>query len=115
MFSSSKQSLRSCHFKTDLCPLITQSVLELYSDQKNACGIHTFCYFQQVDLYQLATTGVMAANNQIAFLSEIWSWYGVGLLWLLLRFFVRIKSLELAGLQLDDFFAFWVLVSWTIV
>lgn len=57
----------------------------------------------------------MASTNETTFLPEIWSWYGIGLLWLLLRFFVRIKSLGLAGLQLDDFFAFWVLVSWTIV
>lgn len=46
---------------------------------------------------------------------EVWTWYGIGLLWLLLRFFVRIRTLGLSHLQLDDFFAFWVLVTWTIM
>ncbi|KAJ4422770.1 hypothetical protein N0V82_002549 [Gnomoniopsis sp. IMI 355080] len=46
---------------------------------------------------------------------EVWTWYGIGVLWLLLRFFVRIRTLGLLHLQLDDFFAFWVLVTWTII
>lgn len=47
--------------------------------------------------------------------SEVWTWYGIGMTWLLLRFFVRIRTLGVLHLQLDDFFAFWVLVTWTIM
>lgn len=56
----------------------------------------------------------MAVIKEDSFLPEIWTWYGVATTWILLRFFVRIRSLGLRGLQLDDFFAFCVLISWTV-
>lgn len=54
-------------------------------------------------------------NHDAMLKSEVWAWYGVGITWLLLRLFVRIRTLGLFHLQLDDFFAFLVLVTWTIM
>lgn len=49
------------------------------------------------------------------FLPEIWGLYSVGVLWLLLRFVVRIRTMGMQGLQLDDGFSFIVLMCWTLI
>ncbi|KAF2711881.1 hypothetical protein K504DRAFT_374326, partial [Pleomassaria siparia CBS 279.74] len=47
------------------------------------------------------------------FLPEIWFLYAVGTFWLILRFFVRIRTRGLCGLEPDDAFSFLVLICWT--
>ncbi|KAH7024800.1 uncharacterized protein B0I36DRAFT_226933, partial [Microdochium trichocladiopsis] len=48
------------------------------------------------------------------FLREVWGLYGFGILILLLRFAVRIKTVTIRGLQWDDFFALLVIIFYTI-
>ncbi|KAF5845467.1 hypothetical protein GGP41_003118 [Bipolaris sorokiniana] len=55
----------------------------------------------------------MAPARDDKFLLEVWSLYSVGALWLLLRFAVRLRTVGVMGLQLDDGFAFVTLIAWT--
>lgn len=55
----------------------------------------------------------MAPARDDKFLPEVWGLYSVGALWLLLRFAVRLRTVGVMGLQLDDGFAFVALIAWT--
>ncbi|EUC36181.1 hypothetical protein COCCADRAFT_88995 [Bipolaris zeicola 26-R-13] len=55
----------------------------------------------------------MAPARDEKFLPEVWSLYSVGALWLLIRFAVRLRTVGVTGLQLDDGFAFIALFAWT--
>ncbi|EUC43976.1 hypothetical protein COCMIDRAFT_99370 [Bipolaris oryzae ATCC 44560] len=55
----------------------------------------------------------MAPARDDKFLPEVWGLYSVGALWLLLRFAVRLRTVGVMGLQLDDGFAFVTLIAWT--
>jgi len=58
---------------------------------------------------------VLEPNADDQFLPEVWALYAVGTLWLILRFGVRIRTVGFYSLQLDDAFAFIVLICWTII
>lgn len=47
------------------------------------------------------------------FLPEVWTHYGIGVSILALRFAVRFKTVGFRGLQMDDLFAFIVLIMYT--
>jgi hypothetical protein len=55
----------------------------------------------------------MAPTHDSLFLREVWSLYGVGTLWLLLRFGVGVRTAGIRGLRLDDGFALIALAAWT--
>lgn len=55
----------------------------------------------------------MAPARDDKFLPEVWSLYSVGALWLLLRFAVRLRTVGIVGMQLDDGLAFVALIAWT--
>lgn len=57
----------------------------------------------------------MAPVKDERFLPEIWALYSVGVLWVLLRFAVRIRTVGIRGLQIDDSFAFFSVVCWTTI
>ncbi|PSN73314.1 hypothetical protein BS50DRAFT_444562, partial [Corynespora cassiicola Philippines] len=46
---------------------------------------------------------------------EIWALFSVGVLWVVLRFAVRIRTVGIHGLQIDDGFAFLSVLCWTII
>ncbi|PSN59924.1 hypothetical protein BS50DRAFT_222317 [Corynespora cassiicola Philippines] len=48
------------------------------------------------------------------FLLELWILYSIGALWLLLRLSVRIRTIGILALHLDDMFSVLVLGSWTV-
>ncbi|PSN64939.1 hypothetical protein BS50DRAFT_644848 [Corynespora cassiicola Philippines] len=50
----------------------------------------------------------------IEFLIEVWVLYAIGVLWLLLRLAVRLRTVGILALQLDDAFTLLVLASWTV-
>lgn len=57
----------------------------------------------------------MAPVRDEKFLPEIWAMYSLGVLWVLLRFAVRIRTVGMRGLQIDDGFAFFSVVCWTTI
>jgi hypothetical protein len=48
------------------------------------------------------------------FQTEAWTEYGIGTLFLFLRYFARWKAVGFKGWQGDDYFAILVLVFWTV-
>ncbi|CAI6335580.1 unnamed protein product [Periconia digitata] len=48
-----------------------------------------------------------------SFLPEIWTWYGVGMFILFMRFAARLRTVGIRGLELDDFFASLVAIMYT--
>lgn len=57
----------------------------------------------------------MAPVLDESFLPEIWALYSVGVLWVVLRFSVRMRTVGYRGLQVDDGFAFFSIVCWTTI
>ena len=57
----------------------------------------------------------MAPVKDGRFLPEIWALFSVGVLWVVLRFAVRIRTVGIRGLQIDDGFAFLSVLCWTII
>lgn len=65
--------------------------------------------------HNLTSSNKMALERDREALLEVWGLYAVGTFSLFLRCVVRIRMLGLFGLQLEDAFAFVVLVCWTII
>lgn len=57
----------------------------------------------------------MAPVKDRRFLPEIWALYSIGVLWVMLRFAVRLRTVGLRGLRVDDGFAFFAVLCWTII
>ncbi|UPX18149.1 uncharacterized protein EKO05_0008459 [Ascochyta rabiei] len=57
----------------------------------------------------------MAPVKDNKFLPEIWVLYSIGVLWVALRFAVRIRTVGIRGLRIDDGFAFFSVLCWTII
>ncbi len=57
----------------------------------------------------------MAPVKDGRFLPEIWALYSVGVLWVALRFTVRVRTVGMRGLQVDDGFALFAVVCWTVI
>nr|WGG62600.1 SorE [Stagonospora sp.] len=55
----------------------------------------------------------MALAKDPAFLPEVWTLYGLGAAWLVLRIIVRIRMMGLSGLDLADGLAVVALAAWT--
>ena len=55
----------------------------------------------------------MAPAHDPMFLREVWALYGIGTLWLVLRFAVGLRTSGFKGLRLDDGFALIALAAWT--
>lgn len=57
----------------------------------------------------------MAPVKDRRFLPEIWALYSIGVTGVVLRFVVRIRTVGLRGLQIDDGFTFFAVLCWTII
>ncbi|KAF9698608.1 hypothetical protein EKO04_003932 [Ascochyta lentis] len=57
----------------------------------------------------------MAPVKDKEFLPEIWALYSIGVLWVALRFAVRIRTVGICGLRIDDGFAFFSVLCWTTI
>lgn len=57
----------------------------------------------------------MAPVKDNRFLPEIWALYSIGVLWVTLHFAVRLRTVGIRGLHLDDGFAFFAVLCWTII
>jgi len=57
----------------------------------------------------------MAPVKDKKFLPEIWILFSIGVLWVVMRFAVRFRTVGIRGLQIDDGFAFFSVVCWAVI